>query len=87
SLQMLDEVKDLVAQLIVFIAKDPIQSVQYLVLLLTPLLVLAAVFSWRLQKALQKKEKEAKRKEKLLNKLHKSRNDGTAAAEKEIKQD
>ncbi|KAF8361302.1 hypothetical protein PRIPAC_88225 [Pristionchus pacificus] len=86
-MQMIDELKDLAAQLIVFIAKDPIQSVQYFILILTPLLIVAGVFSWRLQKALQKKEREAKRKEKLLNKLHKSRNDAIAVAEKELKQD
>ncbi|GMS83760.1 hypothetical protein PENTCL1PPCAC_5935, partial [Pristionchus entomophagus] len=86
-LQMIDELKDLAAQLIVFIAKDPLQSIQYFILIVTPLLIVAAVFSWRLQKALQKKEKESKRKEKLLNKLHKSRNEAAALAEKELKQE
>ncbi|GMT13776.1 hypothetical protein PFISCL1PPCAC_5073 [Pristionchus fissidentatus] len=83
----IDDLKDLAAQLIVFIAKDPMTSVKYFILLLAPLLIVAAVFSWRLQKAIKKQEKTAKRKEKLLNKLHKSRNEVATVTEKETKQE
>uniref|UniRef100_A0A914UJ43 Small integral membrane protein 15 n=1 Tax=Plectus sambesii TaxID=2011161 RepID=A0A914UJ43_9BILA len=58
---------------LIYAAKNPGEFVFYVLLILSPLFALSAYLSWKLSKAIQKENKDKKRKEKLHNNLAKTR--------------